>query len=62
VTMPPVPHCVPVVLVSAVREEMSSTSWMGVAVGSICKDINRQQCTEQLKESATTSNATLDPA
>jgi hypothetical protein len=36
VTMPPVPHCVPVVLVSAVREEMSSTSWMGVAVGSSC--------------------------
>jgi hypothetical protein len=28
---------VPVVLVSAVREEMSSTSWMGVAVGSSCK-------------------------
>jgi hypothetical protein len=35
VTMPPVPHCVPVVVVSAVRRVMSSTTWMGVAVGSI---------------------------
>jgi hypothetical protein len=38
VTMPPVPHCVPVVLVSAVREEMSSTSWIGVALGSIWEE------------------------
>jgi hypothetical protein len=37
VTIPPVPHWVPLVLVSAVREEMSCTSWMGVAVGSSCR-------------------------
>ncbi len=36
VTMPPVPHCVPVVLVSAVRALMSCTSWMGVASGFTC--------------------------
>lgn len=33
VTMPPVPHCVPVVLVSAVSRVMSSTTWMGLASG-----------------------------
>eukprot|EP00882_Tetradesmus_deserticola_P027159 GHRQ01030031.1.p1 GENE.GHRQ01030031.1~~GHRQ01030031.1.p1 ORF type:complete len:118 (+),score=38.23 GHRQ01030031.1:75-428(+) len=46
VTMPPVPHCVPVVLVSAVSEEMSSTSWMGVAVGSICSSAQEPEAAE----------------
>jgi hypothetical protein len=35
VTMPPVPHCVPLLDVSAVSRVMSSTTWMGVALGSI---------------------------
>ena len=35
VAMPPVPHCVPPLLVSAVREAMSSTTWIGTAAGSV---------------------------
>ena len=35
VTMPPVPHCVPAVVVSAVSRERSSTTRIGVAVGSV---------------------------
>jgi len=36
VAMPPVPHCVPLVLVSALSVEKSSTSEIGLALGSSC--------------------------
>lgn len=60
VTIPPVPHCVPAVVVSATSLVMSSTTWMGRAVGSILGLAVYKASTSVIrnKRSASTSVAT----